>query len=152
MDFVLTGVKGIIRKARELENTPFAKDMMAEIALYIMSQIKDRTLDGKDVDGDSFKDYSVGYAEWREQEGYQTAFPDLTVSGHMLSAMTSRSTKREAEIFFMNTQDKDGVSAPDKAFWNNEDREFFGLSKSDEKQIKQIVNRYYTKFTETRLD
>ncbi len=143
MEFVLTGIKGIARKVQALEKANFTEDMLSEIAIMIMGQIKDRTVDGVDVDGRSFTKYSDSYAKWRKKEGYSTSPVDLTFSGHMLSAMTSTSTAKEAKIFFMDTKDTKNVSAPDKAFWNNEDREFFGLSKNDEKLVMRIVDDYY---------
>ena len=149
MDLVLDGIHGIMAKIVALEKSDFTGAMFEEIAQYIMLRIKDRTLDGKDVQGSSFDDYSPAYAEFRKQAGYNTK-PDLTFSGHMLSAMTSSTSKTEAKIFFMDTQDTSGASAPDKAFWNNEDREFFGLSKADEKAIMDIVVDYYEKLISRR--
>lgn len=150
MDLVLTGIHDIKAKAKALAKSDFAKDMMEEIALYVISKIKDRTLDGDDINENPFADYAPKYAEWRKKKGYQSDSVDLTISGHMLSAITSSSSKDHAEIFFMDTEDPTGASANDKAFWNNKDREFFGLSTDDEEQIMEIVNDYYEKLTGRR--
>lgn len=150
MDLELTGVPGIIKKAREIETTPFARNMMGEIALYVMDRIKTRTLRGEDVNGYDFDPYSPGYKKWRQKSGYKTAPVDLTLTGHMLSAMTETHDANSAKIFFMDTKGSDGESAPDKAFWNQEDRNFFGINDEDIKGIMKIVTDYYEKVTGRR--
>lgn len=150
MDFVLSGIHGIIAKTKALEKADFTTDMFEEIAVYVMAQIKDRTIKGEDVNGKTFKKYSASYVEQRKKKGYSISPVDLSFSGHMLSAMTSSASAKKAKIFFMDTKDTNDVSAPDKAFWNNETREFFGLSESDEKMIIEIVTDYYEKLTGRR--
>ena len=145
MDLVLTGLHGIIAKSKAIAKSEFAQEMMGDIATLVMLRIKDRTIAGEDVQGHDFIAYSKSYKKWRKKKGYKTSPVDLTLSGHMLSAMTETHNNEEAKIFFVNTSDPTGASAPDKAFWNNKDREFFGLSKQDEKDIMKIVVDYYEK-------
>ena len=145
VDIKLTGLKGIIKKAKALEDTIFAKMMMGDIGMFAMGRIKKRTIAGEDVDGIDFKPYNPMYANERVKAGYKKSPVDLTRTGAMLSAMTYDESKRSVNIFFMNTADENNVRNPAKAFWNNEDREFFALSDSDVKGIMKIVKRYYDK-------
>ncbi len=145
MDIELKGIKGIIGKVNALEKTLFAPLMMNEIGLYLLTRIKERTLAGQDVNGIAFDPYSSSYKKWRKKKGYKTSPVDLFLSGSMLSAMTHTATSTSAELFFMNTSDDQDTKNPDKAFWNNEDREFFALSPDDIKGIMNIVGNYYEK-------
>ena len=145
MQITLTGLTGVIGKAKALENPIFAKPMMGDIGMFAMGKIKKRTIAGEDVNGLNSKPYNPMYAKERQKSGYKKTPVDLTRTGFMLSSMTYSESRSAVNIFFMNTSDENNVRNPAKAFWNNEDREFFGLSTSDIKGIMSIVHSYYNK-------
>lgn len=145
MDLVLTGIYGIKGRLKQIEKSVFAKQMMGDIGMFVMSAIKDRTIAGDDVHGIDFIGYNPLYAKARKKAGYQTNHVDLTRTGSMLSAMNEEATSKQVEISFMNTLDPDGGKNPSKAFFLNEDREFFAISELETKQIMLIVDEYYQK-------
>lgn len=141
----LTGLPNIRTILEHIHDTSFGYQMMGEIGMFAMFQIKKRTIKGQDVDGLSFKPYNPFYAKARVKDGYKPKPVDLTRTGSMLSSMTYESDKDSVDIFFMNTTDNTGARNPDKAFWNNEDREFFALSEDEVEGIMKIVDKYYRK-------
>lgn len=141
----LTGLPGIKTILEYMKDATFGFQMMGEIGMYAMFQIKKRTIKGKDVDGLVFKPYNPFYAKARAKDGYKQKPVDLTRTGSMLSSMTFDSDQNSANIFFMNTTDNTGARNPDKAFWNNEDREFFALSEDEVEGIMKIVDKFYRK-------
>jgi len=143
MDLVLTGLHGIKGRLKKIEHSIFAKQMMGDIGMFVMNAIKTRTLAGDDVHGIKFTPYNPLYAKERQKSGYQANHVDLTRTGSMLSAMNEEATSKQVEISFMNTNDPDGGSNPQKAFFLNEDREFFAISALETKQIMLIVDTYY---------
>jgi len=146
----IDGLAGIKQKAKALENTAFARPMMGDIGFFAMRQIKARTILGEDVDGVDFKPYNPFYAKERAKDGYQVNFVDLTRTGSMLSAMTAEYDRNSVDIFFMNTTDSSGARNPEKAFFLNEDREFFALNQDDIKGIMKIVRSYYQKLIDSK--
>lgn len=145
MDLVLSGIHGIKGRVKKLEKTIFAKQMMGDIGMFLMYAIKTRTIAGEDVYGISFKPYHPLYAKERVKSGYKAKPVDLTRTGSMLSAMNEDATPTQVEVNFMNTRDPSGGSNPEKAFFLNEDREFFAISEEETKQIMLIVDKYYQK-------
>lgn len=145
----LRGVPTIARKIRRLEKSAFSYLMMREIGVFAISEIKQRTILGEDASGISFKPYSKAYAKWREKKGYKSRPVDLSLTGSLLSAMTFTSDKDTTNIFFLNTSDPTGSRNPEKAFFLNQDREFFALSSKDVRGIVKIFNRYYKKVLES---
>lgn len=141
----LTGIKGISRKITKLLDTPFMRRMLSDIGMFGLKRIKERTLSGEDAQGIDFKPYADQYAKERAKAGFPVKPVDLTRSGSMLSAMTYDTGKEHIDFFFMNTSDPTGAKNPEKAFYLQQDREFFALSKSDIKGMLKIVDKYYNK-------
>lgn len=142
---ILENEEGFKRKINRLAESILSKKLTADIGMFIMKTIKDRTLKGEDYRGETFQDYSEEYALFREKKGYQTNYVDLTLTGSMLSAMTYDADKDSVSVYFMNTDDPSGSSNPEKAFYLNEDREFFNLSQDEIDQVMGIVEEYYQK-------
>lgn len=143
MDLVLSGIHGIKGRLKKIEKSIFAKQMMGDIGMFLMNAIKTRTIAGDDVNGISFKPYNPLYAKERVKSGYKAKPVDLTRTGSMLSAMNEDANSKQVEISFMNTNDPDGGNNPSKAFFLNEDREFFAISEIEVKQVMLIVDKYY---------
>ena len=118
------------------------KKLMGQIGAFSNLQIKQRTAKGVDYQSNLFKPYSPNYKEIRKQAGRPTNKVDLNFTGSMLSALTYKQTKNKVQLFFINSSDKFGARNPEKAFYNNQTREFFALSADDISKIENIVIDY----------
>jgi integrase len=95
-----------------------------------------RTQQGKDVDGNSFAEYTEGYAKYRSKRGRKVSPPDLTFTGNMLASIQTTFQKTAdaiiGTIFFSSAREAL------KARGNQEKRRFFGLS---DEQVKRITDK-----------
>jgi phage gpG-like protein len=126
---------------RKIENPD--KALLTEIGMFMQLRIKERTAEGKDVDGTLFEPYSPAYKVFRQKKGHPVNKVNLFFTGSMMSSMTFRTGGNEVELYFLNTSDPSGARNPQKAFFLNEDRTFFSLSEQDVEDIVEIVNDYY---------
>ena len=117
-----------------------SRRLMAEIATFLIANIKLRTADGKDVSGQAFEPYSNKYAMFRKKKGHPTNKVSLFFSGSMLSSMDYEATTSTAKLYFLNTEDKTGTKNPSKAYWLNQKREFFALSDEDMREVENMVD------------
>jgi len=116
--------------------------LMGDIGTYLVQAILNRTAKGIDYEGQEFMPYTPSYARFRELSGRQTHPVNLYFSGHMLSAMTYEADPSRVKIFFMDTVGPDNMSAPAKAYYNDELREFFSISEEERNKILDIVSDY----------
>lgn len=141
-DRPIIDIKGLKRTSKKLEKTEGAlvdgKRAFGEIGLFLTASIEARTMQGKDVDGDDFKPYSPGYAKFRAGAGHPVNKVNLFFSGLMFNALTHDAGNMQVRIYFMPTTDKHNVSSPAKAYFLDEDRHFFGMSKKDKETIVKI--------------
>jgi hypothetical protein len=111
---------------------------LSRTALAGIQIIEERTAKGKSYKGGSFKPYSKlpdgGYFAWRKEQGLTTK-PNLSVSGNMLSSLTSNVDNRAATIFFSR------ATEAEKAAKNNATRPFFGFSDLEEKTLGKVFFR-----------
>jgi len=114
--------------------------LMAEIATFLITNIKLRTARGEDVAGQAFEPYSNKYAMFRQKKGHPTNKVSLFFSGSMLSSMDYKATSDKATLYFLSTEDKTGTSNPNKAYWLNQKREFFALSDGDMREVEDMVD------------
>ena len=105
---------------------------IAVASTFIQNAIKDRTRKGRDFEGGSFKPYSKAYEKKRLKRS-QTTTPNLKFSGLMLGNMSFKIlSKTKGQVFFPNRD------ANLKAFFNDETRPFFSVSKKEENQAYKI--------------
>lgn len=121
----------------------FSKTLLGEIGAFINFAIKKRTMAGVDVDGSTFIPYTPSYALFRQEKG-RSPRVNLFFTGSMMSAMTWSTGINEVRAHFLNTSDLSGAKNPSKAFFLNQDRNFFALSESDISSIVKIVENYYS--------
>lgn len=139
----IKGVPALIKQLGKLEGPLFSENFKKEVALFVIAQIQTRTSEGKEVDGSTFKPYSPGYAKFRKKAGHQIDIVNLFFSGSMMSAMTFDSPEDDTvRIFFQSTTDRKGMSNAAKAFFLQEDRDFFGVSVVDKDSILEMVKKY----------
>jgi len=131
-------------RPRDLSKIP--KEMRKELqakykaALFRVAQIGiniilDRTKSGKGYKDGAFKPYSEKYAAFRAKKN-RTLLPNLTISGNMLGAMTSKASHKQAEIFFR------GKKESGKASGNNAIRPFFGFDRKEQKRLGKAFERF----------
>jgi hypothetical protein len=124
------------------------KEFMGEIGSYLVFKILDRTSKGKDVEGDNFEPYSPKYRLFRMKNNRPVNIVNLFFHGSMLASLTYSEYDQKVEVYFMNTFGKtpsgkpSKVSNAQKAYFLNQDREFFGISKEEERAIRQMIIRH----------
>ena len=117
--------------------------LMGEIGNYLKAAILMRTSSGKDVEGLPFEPYSRSYAAVRAEKGLPTGRVDLFFTGRMLGSMTYEEEKHQVRLFFMSTPRSDSkASNAAIAFYNNEVREFFSISSTEQKAVLNLVKSY----------
>ena len=126
-------IRALKRNPRELKK--LQKKGLQRIALIGINIIQDRTADGQGYKDGAFKPYSESYAAFRSKKG-RTLTPNLTMSGKMMAAMTSKANDKRAEIFFR------GATESGKAAYNNQTRPFFGFSRDEEQRLLRAFERF----------
>jgi hypothetical protein len=123
------------------------KRVMSRIGNFAMTKIKDRTSEGKDVDMSPFVAYSAGHAKVRAAKGLPTNVVDLFFHGTMMNAMTFKATDDTVRLYFLPTAGKTAqgkpasIRSPEKAYYLNEQREFFALSDKEMNEAREIALR-----------
>ena len=107
------------------------KKSLGATAEWLRGRIVERTEKGDGLKG-RFPSYTLEYKEFRQKEGKQTNFPDLTFDGNMLSNMAVRSNPKFAEIFFPSVREEK------KAMGNQKKRPFFGFTSREGKTMIRI--------------
>lgn len=138
----IQGSDQLLMKLRRIPGDAFGRRFFAEVSEYAIVKIQQRTLAGKDADGIAFRPYSPKYKLFREKKGRQSGTVNLFFHGDMFNAMTYRSNATSTILFFANTSDRDGTKNPKKAFFLQQKRKFFALSKEDIDGIMNIARRY----------
>lgn len=115
--------------------TDSEKSNFSELAI---ERINQRTLDGEDVGGSTFTQYSKEYADLK---GVSRSSVDLFLEGDMLDGIGRRKSKERANTVFI--QMKKGLET--KKGYNHDvgdtlpKREFFGITKKEAKDIADQV-------------
>jgi hypothetical protein len=139
----ILGLKDLIKKLDRLKlNNRQSQLLLDEIGSYMLPAIEIRTLAGKDVDGNAFKPYTPKYALFRLENNRQASPVNLKFSGTMLGAMTHEADSNKVRLFFLNVTDPSDTRVPAKAFFLNEQREFFAISDSERSKVLDIVDAY----------
>jgi len=132
----VTAVKGALDKIKRKVPSATAKGI-AVASTFIQNAIKDRTRQGKSVNGGGFKRYSKSYAKQRAKRGASTT-PNLFFSGQMLGNMSFKKlSSTKGQVFFPNrTQNI-------KAFFNDKTRPFFSVNRSEEDKAIKIFRKTF---------
>lgn len=98
--------------------------------LILEENIKDRTLEGKDVNGAPFKPYSEEYAQFRRESGHSDSLVNLFFFGRMFAAMTHKVTKESMKLTFGDIESErkaealqSGVSLPERIFFDANEKD-----------------------------
>jgi len=121
------------------------KQALANVSALQIRNIRDRTQrKGVSLHGSRFKAYSAGYKRAKVKE---SGVVDLTDTGQMFSALTSKISTNKGTLFFRN------MFANKKAFFHDKAgagkgkvvRRFFGINSKEEKQIINVFNKKISK-------
>jgi hypothetical protein len=123
------------------EQPLIVKTALGRTAEFLMGLIKQRTSRGINADGNSFPPYTEAYKIFRQQVGRQTAFPDLNLTGQMLSNMTQKSTPSQAIIYFASKFQNT------KALGNQTKRKFFAIGAREVQPIINVFMQTYNKLS-----
>lgn len=93
-----------------------------------------RTQSGKDVNQRRMKPYSAAYKNRRSKENRNTT-PDLTRTGAMLQALSNKRITNGIRFYFSASAETK------KAFYNNKERNFFGIDKRQIKYLKRKIGK-----------
>jgi hypothetical protein len=139
----IVGFEKAQKRLASVGRSLYSREMLNELGQFGMTAIKTRTVQGRDVDGKPFKPYSEGYRLFRIKKGRPVNKVNLTFTGSMLGSMTYDIGKNFVRIYFLNTSsDVSEVKNSQKAFFLNQDRNFFALSEQDKKRMSAIVRRF----------
>lgn len=135
----IIGEKRLRLKLKKIPKEILSNSLMSEVGNVVITNIKKRTMKGVDFKEHKFKEYSPKYKFIREGKGLPANIVDLFFTGSMMSSMTFEAKTDEVRIFFMPTRDKKGSANPEKAFYLDQKRKFFEISKKDEDEIIGLV-------------
>lgn len=140
--FELRGSEKLTKLLNRIEAQIATRELMSQIGNLLMLRIKERTGEGKDVEGDLFLPYSAGHAKRRAGKGLPTNIVDLFFTGSMMSSMTFDVGRESVRLFFMPTVDKTGSSNPEKAYFLDQKRQFFAISSDEIAEIEELAGNY----------
>ena len=118
----------VIRINSLREKLDDSRKILKRAAAHAQTIILSRTAEGRDVNGQTFLEYSEDYAKLRSELGLPTT-PDLFKTGKMLGSMTDTILDYIAYIHFGTGEEGS------KALYNNKSREFFAISSDEETDI-----------------
>jgi len=136
MRIEVSAVKGALDQIKRKIPSASAKGI-ARAGAFIENAIKDRTRQGKSVNGGGFKRYSKSYAKKRAERGASLT-PNLFFTGQMLGNMSFKKlSSTKGQVFFPNrTQNI-------KAFFNDQSRPFFSVNRSEEDKAVEIFRKTF---------
>ena len=130
------GLKGLSQR--------LLQDVGREMGLFgsdAVEELKNRTVNqSRDVDGNTFKPYSKGYQRFKaEKTKVQSAKVNLTLSGDMIRSIVHEVLYQGSRIVVRIFSSSN--YAAKKIEWNSEARDFFGISKSEEKRFANVLTK-----------
>jgi len=144
-------IEGLNRLIAQVERTAgniVNEELMNEIGFFLSASILQRNAEGVDVEERRFEPYSPKYKLFRLKHNHPVNIVNLFFSGSMASSLTHTAFRDRVEVYFMPTYGKtpsgkpSKVSNPEKAFFLNEKREFFGVSAEEENTIWEMIQEH----------
>ena len=125
-------------KKLEKDMPGIIKESLARASAFGSLKIEERTLQGKDADGNRFRPYSRQTIESRQEKGRKTSFVDLFDTGRMLGSLTFKSTASKGQIFFRRQSENKKAFFHDTGTGKLPRRPFFAIGRKEEDKIKKI--------------
>ena len=141
MSIQVIGLDRVRALIGDIPDDLFSEELLTELGEFFVFKIKERTAEGKDVDGNLFAKYSPKWAAFRAATGHETDPVNLFFSGSMLGAMQVEALPddKQVRIYFMDTEDKTGAKNALKAKGLNDYRKFFDLSSDEVEASLEII-------------
>lgn len=123
---------------------------LGEASAFQVDAIRDRTEQkGKDVYGRPFKPYSKGYIQARRkrfndpsnQDTTPKNFVDLNFTGKMFSSLGFVVRPSRGVVFFRSAEQSRKANIHNEGIGRMPKREFFGISKLEQKKINAIIGK-----------
>ena len=125
-------------KKLEKDMPDIIRESLAKASAFGSLRIEERTLQGKDADGNRFRPYSKRTIESRKKRGRKTSFVDLFDSGRMLGSLTFKSSASKGQIFFRRQEEGEKAFFHDSGIGKLPRRPFFAIGNKEEDKIKKI--------------
>jgi len=144
----IEGLNRLVAQFKRVAGNAVNEDLMDKIGFFLSTSILQRNIEGVDVDNKSFEPYSPKYKLFRMKHDHPANIVNLFFSGSMASSLTHTAFRDKVEVYFMPTYGKtpsgksSKVSNPEKAFFLNEKREFFGVSAEEENTIREMIQEH----------
>ena len=84
----VSGLNRLIKRLDNLGSGIFTKQLMGEIATYVITSILQRTARGVDAERQGFEPYTPSYRLFREETDHQGSPVNLKYTGSMLSSIS----------------------------------------------------------------
>ncbi len=123
---------------------------LGEASAFQVSAIRYRTEQkGKDVHGRPFKPYSKGYIQAKRKRFNDPSnrdttpknFVDLNFTGRMFSSLSFTTRPSRGIVFFKSAQQSKKAVIHNEGLGRMPKREFFGISKIEQKKINAIIGK-----------
>ena len=123
---------------------------LGEASAFQVSAIRERTEQrGKDVYGRPFQPYSMSYIQAKRKRGNDPSnrdttpktFVDLNFTGKMFSSLGFITRPSKGVVFFRSAQQSKKAMIHNEGLGRMPKREFFGISKIEQKKINAIIGK-----------
>lgn len=140
------GLKELQNDLARISKGLIDKKLLTNIGFLARLRILQRTNKGLDYKHRAFKPYSTQYKDFRKEKGRQVSRVDLQFSRRMLQNITVKTQEARDLVKLVFTRGEERQ----KAFYHTEvgvgksqvKREFFSLSKKDEKEIDGMIDKH----------
>lgn len=102
-------------------------------------RIVKRTGEGRDADGNKFKEYSEAYAARKAKSGRDSGTVDLTWSGRMLRAMVTNQVSDKGFVIGIYGEEAVRAGAHNFGLGKLPKRKFMGATQADVEQMKKDI-------------
>ncbi|MCK5616616.1 hypothetical protein KAR91_82915 [Candidatus Pacearchaeota archaeon] len=142
MKVTLTGDGELQADLTKFERKLLTREIMGQMAGEANTLIVDRTLKGIDKEGNPFANYSESYERIKAKRGgkFFAGKANLHDKGHMLGNMTFKATEDTAFLYFTKPEEQSKALGHIKGVQKRglPIRDFFGLTKVEEKEVLSI--------------
>jgi len=144
----IIGDKQLQARLKDIDKSLLTRQIMGKIALDAVTQIKDRTLAGKDSKGLGFTPYSGLYLAYKKERGgkYFGNKVDLFNDGNMFGSMQPVTvTDRTAIIGFTKPKEALKASGHQEGSRRLPRRKFFGMDNAGRARAVDLLNDHLRK-------
>ena len=138
------------KKDLEKEQEKLEENLLAFMGIEAVSLIRQRVSKGIGTDDAPMKAYSESYAKYKHGKGRNVSKRDLVFSGRMLGSMTMDGPFLHGDKPFVTVTFGGGPEIQIRASENEINTPFFGLSKQDQKHLRDAVEGFMQSYFESK--